>query len=892
MPDRRLIDAALDGIVSFDAADLVLEWNAAAGQLFGYEREDVIGRRLSELIFPPDSRSEYHAAIARLEEGSGPPMTPIELVAMTASGTRTPVELSITVLRGVIGQGTVYTAFIRDISLLRSAQRRAATLRLFSTEASAMTDLPRVATSAALYVCQVLGAESCAMLHADAEGRWVVLAGAGDIEHDELCPGLVAAGDGVEHIPIPTTDESRWALAVRRDPAAVPEAGSADFLRDVAFVLGHALERDLAGDRLLREALRDATTGLPNRVLLLDRLESALTRGGGGRLAVVVLGLERFDVVRESVGHESAETLLRTIAGRLGAALRRAETLARIGDDEFAIVCEPAGDGGRAITLAAQLVAAVAAPVFADEQELSLTAHAGIAFAAPGVSPTSLVRNASVALQRAHRSRRSGGVEVFDASMRTRLAERLNLESDLRQCIERGELRVAYQPLVSLLDRTVVGVESLVRWAHPTRGLIPPAQFLPIAEQSGQITAIGSWILGEACRQAALWAAAYGDRAPPTMTVNVSTRQLTDPDFVRLVADRLDATGLASSRLVLDITEGALHDDPSVPEVLHELTALGVGLFLDDFLTGNAALTWLTRFPLAGIKLEAPFVRGLGEDPNVRRLLEAVCGMAGAFDLAVVAEGVESEEQVTILEGLGCEVAQGYLFSRPLPASQLESMLARALPRATDERAAGALAPAPASVAMRDAADALGVSPSTVRRWADEGRLTAIRTSGGHRRFLVDDVRRLRSAARSTRPRVRGVEPPDHALPRTAALLEERRAELVSAALAATYEARGEGWFAEPEGRAHVERWLVALASALAAGFYGPAVEATTALTRRASLGGTTTVERVTFVDRSCSVLLRMLDSESGRGELSAARRVCAVLRRQTLADVDEADPA
>ena len=891
MPDRRLIDAALDCIVSFDADDLVLEWNAAAEQLFGYARAEVVGRRLSELIVPPDSRAEYDAIVARLARHPEARMAPVELVAITAAGARTAVELSITVLRGEPGgTPTVYTAFIRDVSLLRDAQQREAALRLISAEASATSDLPRIATSIALHVCQILDAEWCAVLHADCEGQWVPLAGADDIEDGAVYNGPLGPGDGVEHIPIQTTDESSWVLAVRRRAAPAEPASRADFLTDVAALLGHALERDLAADRLVREALRDATTGLPNRVLLLDRLGLALTRREGSRrAAVVVLGVERFDAVRESVGHEAAEEVLRTIAVRLGAAVGHADTLARIGDDEFAVVCEPGGDGGDAITLAARLVAAVAAPIFADEHEIALTARAGIAFAAPRASPTRLVRNASVALHRARRRGRGGGVEVFDASMRLQLAERLDLETDLRQGIERGELRAVYQPLVSLLDRTVVGVESLVRWAHPTRGLIGPAHFLPMAEQSGQITAIGAWILAQACRQATAWEDAFGDREPPAMTVNVSTRQLTDPDFVSLVADRLDATGLAAHRLVLDVTEGAFHDDPSVPEVLHELKALGVRLFLDDFLTGNAALTWLTRFPLAGLKLEAPFVRRLGEDPDVRRLLEAVCGMAAAFELEVVAEGVESEEQAAILASLGCTVAQGYLFSPPVPASGLEAMLASALPRAADAGTPGAPAVAPASVTMHDAAVALGVSPSTVRRWADAGRLTAIRTSGGHRRFLVDDVRRLSSQSRSTAAHVREVQAPDHALPRAAALLEQHGTELVRAALAATYEARGEGWFAEPEGRAHVDRWLGALASALAAGTYDPAIEATAALARRSSLGGVATVERVTFVDRACSVLLRMLDGEQASGELPAAQRVCAVLRRQALADVDPA---
>ena len=323
-------------------------------------------------------------------------------------------------------------------------------------------------------------------------------------------------------------------------------------------------------------------------------------------------------------------------------------------------------------------------------------------------------------------------------------------------------------------------------------------------------------------------------------------------------------------------------------EVLHELKALGVRLFLDDFVTGNAALSWLTRFPLDGLKLEAPFVGGLGTEPHVRPLLDAVCGMAKAFDLDVVAEGVETEEQAAILEQLGCHAAQGYLFSRPLPAAQLAPMLAAALPRALAIAPAGdhATARTGATVTTHEAADALGVSPSTVRRWVDDGRLQAQRTKGGHRRFLVDDVRRLCSEGRWSRPSVRSVEPPERDLPRTAAILREHSAAIIDAGLTATYDARTRGWFAERDGRVQVERWLQTLAQALHSGQYKTAIDATAALTRRSRLGGTTTVERVTFLDRSCAALLRLLsEREPACDELPAARRVCAALRHRALED-------
>ncbi len=699
----------------------------------------------------------------------------------------------------------------------------------------------------------------------------------------------MAAATGILWVDVPASDGSTWLLAVRRERTEALTATHRELLEGVALILGHAIERTILEDTLRAETLHDALTGLPNRALFVDRLQQALQRSEpASPPVVIVLDIDRFGAIGGVLGHEAGDEVLAALAARLRDGVQRGDTLARIIGDQFALFREGPTDVGEAMVLALRLIEAVARPLVVDDVELHLTASAGIVVAGERADAPSLVRDANAALRRSHRRRR-GAVEVFDASMREQLVERMQIERDLRRGIKQGELRLVYQPLVSLHDRLVVGVEALVRWAHPAWGLIAPARFLPVAEQSGLIVPLGYWVLREASRQIATWSAAFPGRQVPAMSINVSTTQVSDPGFYAAVAQATGGAGLPPERLTLDVTETVLQDRPPILVALAELKALGVRIVLDDFVTGNASLSWLTRFPLDGLKLDATFVAALATDTKVRSLIEAIGGMARAFDLDVVAEGVETEEQATALEELHCQVAQGYLFGRPVPAGQLEATLASALPRASSRPGASPAQIAPAAtVTMREAADALGVSPSTLRRWSDDGRLAAIRTAGGHRRFRIDDVRRLRAGQRSDLPKVRLVEPPDRALPRSAALLRSRADQIVTAGLRATYESPAGGWFAGSEGRPRVDEWIHALITALDSGSYDGVIDDSRTLMRRARLRGASTLERVSFLDRSCAALLRSLSETSDtRDETPSARRLCAALRHRALEEVD-----
>ncbi len=454
-------------------------------------------------------------------------------------------------------------------------------------------------------------------------------------------------------------------------------AEDVSFLQAIANILANAIERRSVEERTRHEALHDPLTTLPNRNLFLDRLGHALAQARRRRVSVAVLfcDLDQFKLVNDSLGHAAGDELLAAVAPRIEQAIRPSDTVARFGGDEFAILAEDISNERDAIRVAERIAEALTRPFVLREREHFVSASIGISIAAGGESPEALMRDADAALYRA-KERGRGGYEIFDEAMRSRVIDHMQTENDLRKALQRGELELHYQPIVSLADGSVTMLEALLRWRHPTRGLVGPAAFIPVAEESRLILPIGRWVLEQACREAASWQGAEPDRAPVGVSVNLSARELADPQLLRSIESALEVSGIDPFTLRLELTETTLFEESEDPlSSLGALQNLGVRLVLDDFGTGFSSLGYLRRLPLSGIKLDRSFVENLAPGSDDAAIVGAVTEMAGVLGLDVCAEGVETSEQLEAVRALGCGQAQGFHFSRPVPADRVAALL-------------------------------------------------------------------------------------------------------------------------------------------------------------------------------------------------------------------------
>ncbi len=619
------------------------------------------------------------------------------------------------ITRGIATSVDVTAQREAEERLQRHAMQQAATARL-GRRALEGASVPELLHAAADAVVEAACADTCSILSVEEAPERLVLRAAAGWPEDVVRAGpspwthaerrmLIRLADG----PILVEDASTWepgrevlqrlgvaSLAVVLvGPAERPwgflgaesftprrfTSEEADFLQTIANTLWDAIERREAEEAYRHAALHDELTGLPNLRQLREHLDGALerARASGGALSVLLLDLNNFKVVNDSVGHAGGDELLGALAPRLRAAARPADMVARIGGDEFVIVAEDVIGEPHALELAESVERVFDEPLEVGDHRYTVTASLGLVIAS-GTSAAALLRDADVAMYRA--KHQGGGLQQFSPAMRRSAVARMRTEVELRRAIEGDELRLHYQPLYATADRRLLGLEALVRWAHPRRGLIAPGEFIPLAEQTGLIVPIGEWVLGVATRRLGDWQRRFPCARELVMSVNVSARQLlrstqTQSNLVDVVRAAISDGGIGPDRLALEVTESMLMDAAEESQaLLAELQALGVRILADDFGTGYSSLSRLTEIPLDTLKIDRSFVGGLTEDSGRDAIVATIIAMAKTLGLGVIAEGVETDAQLRPLTELGCEVAQGFLLSRPLPEEAVTKLLA------------------------------------------------------------------------------------------------------------------------------------------------------------------------------------------------------------------------
>ena len=437
-------------------------------------------------------------------------------------------------------------------------------------------------------------------------------------------------------------------------------------------------DREMREQRLRHESVHDSLTGLPNRNLFMRRLSDAThraRRGQDGLFAVLFLDLDGFKLVNDSMGHHVGDEMLISIARRLEACVRGGDIVARLGGDEFAILLERIIDVRDAAMVAERVQESLQVPLSIGGYEHATSASIGVALST-GASeqPEYVLRSADIAMYRAKNTGR-GRYEMFDRAMHAEALTRLQIETDLRHAFERDEFFLHYQPIVSIAEGRIVGAEALIRWRHFERGIVSPATFVPVAEDTGLVVPLGRWVLKEACRQAREWQS-YGTAGHFGISVNLSVREFAQPDLVRAVAAILEETGLAPSSLKIEITESAIigQKHPAI-ETVEQLRALGVGIHLDDFGTGYSALSYLHRLPLDAVKVDRAFTSSIDLEERPLHVVKAIVSLAHAIGLEVVAEGVTNQRQLDLLRDMGCDLAQGFYFSRPCNTEEMVALM-------------------------------------------------------------------------------------------------------------------------------------------------------------------------------------------------------------------------
>jgi diguanylate cyclase (GGDEF)-like protein/PAS domain S-box-containing protein len=672
---RSLVQHAADVAFVFDH-DGNITYASPAVDTFGYTPDELIGTPSRDLIHPDDTARHRDRVMASLQASGS---AAIEWRLRDAAGAYRWVEETLTDMRELEAVGG-YVANVRDITDRKQAEReRIEAEERFrqgferSAFGLAILDLDHSCTSANTALAdllgypveQLIGRRPIEFMHpaeADTarEGAERLLRSDGPQHYKR------------EHRMVRADGTLIWVLidmTVVRDARDNPAYFFVQ-VRDIA-------DRKRVEEALEHQALHDDLTRLPNRLLLVDRLAHSLARTDRSdrNLAVLFLDLDRFKLVNDGLGHVVGDQLLVEVAQRLQHAVRGSDTVARFGGDEFVIVREEVHDVKEAIEFAERVAKILREPIALSGRELYATASIGIAMGGHGSSAEQLLRDADAAMYRAKDLGRSR-IELFSHELQQRVAARLDLESALRQAIERDELELLYQPIVRLADGRVVGAEALLRWHREGHGVVVPADFIPVAEETGLIVPIGTWALEHALTELRALTRTHDAAEWPLLAVNLSALQLRLPTSIEMVRDAIRASGVDPSMLSLEITESALMDDiDQSAAAMHALRDLGVRLAVDDFGTGYSSLAYLKKLPVDSLKIDRSFINGLPSDPHDRSITEAIVTLGRSLDLTIVAEGVETVEQWIALDELGCTVGQGFLWSPPIPAAAFAPLI-------------------------------------------------------------------------------------------------------------------------------------------------------------------------------------------------------------------------
>jgi len=671
---RSLVQRSADVAFVIDD-DSVVTYVSPAVERFGYTPEELVGLPGRDLVHPDDIDRTV-AAVLDATANTG--TATIEGRLRAADGTYRWVEQVLTDLRDVPAVGG-FVVNVRDITDRKRAEaerveaeerfrqgfeRSAFGLAVLDLEQSFSSVNPALAELLGHPVDRLLGRRPLEFLHpTESEtarmGTESLLRG--DAPFYKREHRMVRADGTIVSVLIDMT--------LVRDSAGEPTYYFMQ-VRDIT-------DRKRAEEALAHQALHDDLTRLPNRLLLVDRLAHSLARAErtGSNVAVLFLDLDRFKLVNDGLGHVVGDQLLMEVARRLLTSIRASDTVARFGGDEFVIVREDVGDVGEAVEFAERVVAILHEPVSLSGRELYATTSVGIAISAAGASAEQLLRDADAAMYRAKDLGRAR-IELFSHELQQRVAARLDLETALRQAIERDELELLYQPIVRLADGRVVGAEALLRWHRAGHGVVLPADFIPVAEETGMIVPIGAWALEHALTELRALTRAHGSEDWPMLAVNLSALQLRLPTSLDMVRDALRASAVDPSMLSLEITESALMDDiEASARAMRALRELGVQLAVDDFGTGYSSLAYLKQLPVDTLKIDRSFIHGLPGDLHDRSITEAIITLGNSLGLTIVAEGVETVEQWIALDELGCTVGQGFLWSPPIPASAFAPLI-------------------------------------------------------------------------------------------------------------------------------------------------------------------------------------------------------------------------